>query len=306
MALTYGEISATTQKYYVPKLIDQIFNSNSLLQRLRKKNYQSQEGGTSIMQPVLYATTTAAGWYNGADTLSTTANDQITAAEFTRAHVYANVTVTHTDELQNSGDAQIIEFVRSKVQAAEMTLADTIGTAIFNLGVDSKAIIGLRLAVDSAGTYGGISRSDYSWWAAQEDGSTTTLTLAALQGLYGDCTVGNDKPSVEITTQDLYDAYVNMLTPMQRFVDEETAKGGFTNVLHNGLPVIVDSHCPASHWFMLNEKYIKLMYHPRDNFRFEPFIKPVDQEVATAKILWAGQLVISNPRMQGKFNALTA
>lgn len=258
------------------------------------------------MQPILYATTTAAGWYNGTDTLSTTANDQVTAAEWTRAHIYANITVTHTDELQNSGDSQIIEFVRSKVQAAEMTLADTMGTAIFNLGTDTKAIIGLRLAVDSTGTYGGISRSDYSWWAAQEDGTTTTLTLAALQSLYGDCTVGNDKPSVEITTQDLYDAYVNLLTPQQRFVDEDTAKGGFTNVMHNGLPVIVDSHCPAYHWFMLNEKYITLFYHPRDQFRFEPFIKPVDQQVASAKVLWAGQMAISNCRMNGKLNALTA
>jgi len=305
MALTYGEISATTQKYYVPKLIDNIFNSNSLLQRMRKKNYKSQDGGTSIMQPLLYAATTAAGWYTGVDTLSTTANDQVTSAEWTRAHIYANVTVTHTDELQNSGDSQVIEFVRSKVQAAEMTLADTLGSAIFNLGTDTKAIIGLRLAVDSAGTYGGIARGDYAWWAAQEDASTT-LTLSALQGLFGDCTVGNDKPSVEITTQDLYDAYVNMLTPQQRFVDEDTAKGGFTNVMHNGLPVIVDSHCPALHWFMLNEKYISLYYHPRDNFRFEPFIKPVDQQVASAKILWAGQLAISNCRMQGKFNALAA
>ena len=306
MSLSYGEISATTQKFYVPKLIDNIFNSNSLLQRMRKKNYKSQDGGTSIIQPLLYAATTAAGWYSGTDTLSTTANDQITAAEHERAHIYANVTVTHTDELQNSGDAQVIEFVKSKVQAAEMTLSDNLGTAIFNLGTTAKALVGLRLAVSDSGTYGKISRSSYSWWASQEDSSTTTLTLAALQALIGDCTVGNDKPTVEITTQDMYDAYVNMLTPQQRFVDEDTARGGFTNVMHNGLAVIVDSHCPSGHWFMLNEKYINLYYHPRDNFRFEPFIKPVDQQVASAKILWAGQLAISNCRMQGKFDALTA
>ena len=37
MALTYGEISAITQKYYVPKLVDNIFDSNALLQRMKKK-----------------------------------------------------------------------------------------------------------------------------------------------------------------------------------------------------------------------------------------------------------------------------
>jgi hypothetical protein len=307
MALTYGELSATTQKYYVPKLVDNIFNSNVLLQRWRKKDqYKAESGGTSIMQPVMYAQTTAAGWYTGSDTLTTTANDQITSAEFTRAHAYANITISHTDELQNAGDAQMVDFVRAKVQAAEMTLADTIGTGLFNLGTDSKAIIGLRLAIDSAGTYGGIDRSSYSWWSAQEDSSSTTLTMPLLQAEFGDCTVGNDKPSVAITTQDLYDAYMNTLTPLQRFQDEDTAKGGFTNIMFNGIPVVVDSHCPASHWFFINEKYFTLFYHPKDNFRFEPFIKPVDQAMATAKIFWAGQLVCSNPRMQAKLGALTA
>lgn len=278
-----------------------------LLQRWRKKDqYKAESGGSSIMQPVLYAQTTAAGWYSGTDTLTTTANDQITAAEFDRAHAYANITISHTDELQNSGDAQMVDFVRSKVQSAEMTLADTLGTGIFNAGTTAKAIIGLRLAVDSAGTYGGIARASYSWWAAQEDSTSTVLTMPLLQGLYGDCTVGNDKPTISVTTQDLYDSYMNILTPLQRFQDEDTAKGGFTNIMFNGIPVVVDSHCPAYHWFMLNEKYINLFYHPKDNFRFEPFIKPVDQAMATAKIFWAGQMVVSNCRMQGKFGALTA
>lgn len=307
MALDYGEISALTTKYYIPKLVDQVFNSNSLLQRMKKgKMYKAQEGGTAIIQPVMYAVTTAAGWYTGTDLLNTTANDQISAASFTRAQAYANITITHTDELDNSGKSQILDFVKSKVQAAEMTLSHNLGTGVFNLGTDTKAIIGLRLAVDSAGTYGGISRTDYSWWSAQEDGSTTTLTMAALQSLYGDCSVGNDKPTVAITTQDLYDVYLNLLTPMQRFVDEDTARGGFTNVMFNQLPVIVDSHCTALHWYFLNEKYITLFYHPRDDMRFESFVKPNDQQVASAKILWAGQMVCSNPRMQGKFNALAA
>lgn len=307
MPLTYNEISATTQKYYIPRLVDNIFNSNALLQRWRKKEqYKAESGGTTIMQPVLYATTSAVQWYSGADTLSTTANDQITAAEFTRAHIAANITISHTDELQNDSDARMVDFVRSKVQAAEMTIADSIGTAMFNLGTDTKAIVGLRLAVDSAGTYGGINRSSYSWWSAQEDSTSTVLTMPLLQGAYGDCTVGNDKPTVAVTTQDLYDAYNNLLTPLQRFQDEDTAKGGFTNVMFNGIPVIVDSHCTASHWFFLNEKYFTLYYNKNDNFRFEPFIKPVDQAMASAKIFWAGQLVCSNCRMQYKFGALAA
>lgn len=306
MALTYDELSSTTEKYFVKKLVDQVFNSNSLLMRLRKKSYKPQEGGQTIMVPVAYASTSAAGWYSGTDTLDTTANDQITSAAFTRAHAYANITITHTDELVNSGDAQMIDFVRAKVQLAEMTLKNNLGTAVFNTGTDTKALIGLRLAVDSSGTYGGISRSSYSWWAADEDSSTTTLTLAAMQAAFGDVTVGNDKPTVIITTQDIYDSYCNLLQPQQRFTDEKTADAGFTNILFQGVPVIVDSHCPDYHMFFLNENYLTLWYHPADNFRFEPFIKTPDQAVASAKIFWAGQLTCSSPRMQAKMSALTA
>jgi len=305
MALTYSELDSVTQKYYIPKLVDNIFASNSFLQRLRKKSYKPQEGGTLIMQPLLYAKTTATGWYSGTDTLNTTVNDQITAGYWPRAHTYASVTITHTDELENAGDSQVIDFVKAKVQAAELTIADAMGTGLFNLGTDAKAIVGLRLAIDSTGTYGGINRSDYTWWASDEDGTTTTLTLAAMQAAVGDVSIGNDKPSVAFTTQDILESFVNLLQPQQRFQDSETADAGFQNVMFLSIPIIADSHCPASNMFFVNEKYWSLLHSPRDNFRWTGFIKAIDQEVVTGRVLWAGQLVCSNCRMNGKMNALT-
>lgn len=304
MALTYGEISSITEKYFVPKLVDNIFTSNVLFQRAKQKFYKTYDGGTSIMVPVAYAATTAAGAYSGSETLNTTANDQITAAEFTMKQYYANITITRADELKNSGKSQIIDFVKSKVQLAEISLADDLGTAIYNTGTDSKELVGLRLAVDSAGTYGGISRTDYSWWSAQEDGSTTVLSMAALEALYGDCTVGNDKPSVIVTTQDIFDDLFALTTPQQRFTDKQTADAGFTNILFRGTPVIVDNHCTSGYVYMLNEKYLSLYAHSKENFRFEPFQKPIDQNVSCAKIYWAGAMTLSNPRLCGKMTAI--
>lgn len=304
MALSYSEISAITEKYFVPKLIDNIFTSNILLQRARKKWMKKEDGGERIMVPVMYATTSASGWYSGADTLDTTANDQITSAEFEWKQAYANITITRLDELKNSGKRAAVNFVKSKVQVAEKTLADNIGTGLYNLGTDSDAIVGLRLAVDSTGTYGGISRTDYSWWASQEDSSTTALSISALEALYGDCTIGNDMPSVIVTTQDVFDDYFNLLQPQQRFQDSKTANAGFNNLLFRGTPVVVDQKCPASHLFMLNENYLSLCVHSKEDFRFEPFQKPLNQNVSSAKVYFAGALTGSNCRMQGKMNAL--
>lgn len=306
MALSYDQISAITQKKIVPKMVDNIFDSNPLLQRARKKFYEKVDGGTSILQPLNYAQISAGGWYSGADTLSTTDNDVFTSAEYSWKQIYKNITISRIDELKNSGDSAILKFVKQKVQIAEKSIEDDMGTGLYNAGTTTNAIGGLRLILSTSNTVGGISQSTYSWWQAQVDSTTTTLTMAAMQSRDQACTIGNDGPTVVMTTRSLYNSYYALLQPQQRFMDSETAKGGFSSLMFNGKPVIVDSHAPASHMFFLNENYLALYYHPEENFRFEPFQKPVNQNVKVAKIYWAGAFGTSNARMQGLLSAVTS
>lgn len=304
--INYGEVGAITQKYFVPKLVDNIFTSNVLLQRAKQKWMEKIDGGTQIIQPVAYATTTASGWYTGADTLSTTANDQIDNAIFDWAFLYANITVTRTDELKNSGREQIVNFVKSKVQLAEKTLANNLGTALYTGSAASNQIVGLQTGISSGRTYGNINSSTYSWWDAQVNSTTTALTISALRTLLGTATIGSDKPSVIVTTQSVYDSLYGLLQPQQRFMDSETANAGFVNLMFEGKPLVVDNRCPSGYLFAINEDYIHLFVHKDEDFRFEPFIKPTNQNVSSAKIYWAGALVIDNPRMMGVMSALTA
>ena len=304
MALNYDEINAITTEHYLPRLVDNIFTSNILLQRGKKKWMRKVDGGTKIVVPVAYAVTSASGWYTAGATLDVSANDQVTAAEFDWKNIYANITITRQDELKNNGKAQQVRFVESKVQLAEKTLSQNLGTGLYNTGTDPDAIVGLRLAVDSAGTYGGIDRSSYTWWSAQEDSTTTALSISAMQSLYGDCTIGSAVPTVIPCTQDIYDDYFTLLQPQQRFSDSDTANGGFQNLLFSGKPVVVDNQCPASHMFLLNEDYLELTVHSKEAWRYEPFQKPINQNSASAKIYWTGALCCSNPRLQGKFTAI--
>lgn len=305
MALDYDQISAITHKKFIPKLVDNIFDSNPLLQRMKGKGTKI-DGGERIMQPLMYAQTSANGWYSGADTLDTTDNEQMTAAYYQWKQAYANITITRLDELKNSGSAAVLNLVKNKTMIAEKTLADTLGTGVYNDGTTSKAVIGLRAIVDAGSTVGGIAQGSYSWWQAQEDTTSVVLTMNVMQSLFTSATIGNDGPSVGMTTRSIYDAYYNCLQPQQRFVDASTAKGGFSSLMFNGIPIISDSHCPTYHLFLLNEKYLDLVVHKDENFRFEPFIKPKDQNVKTAKIFWAGALTSSNNRMQAKAEAIAA
>lgn len=299
-----AEISSITQRHFLPKLVDNIFNSNALLQRLKKERYNRIDGGTDIVVPVAYATTTASGWYKGADTLNTTANDQISNASFDWKQIYSNITITRLDELKNSGKSRIVNFVKAKVQLAEKTMKDTMGTALFNAGSVTNAFDGLRLITATTGTYGNIAKGTYSWWQGHNDSSTTTLSIATMQGSFGDAQIDNDGPTVAFTTQDIYDDYYSLLQPQQRFTDGDTVKGGFKNLMFNGIPIIVDSHCAAYHLHFVNENYLELVVHKDEDFRFEPFIKPVNQNVSTAKIYWTGQFTCSNCRMQSMMSTI--
>lgn len=307
MTLSVDQLTSITHRYIMPKMYDAIFDSNPLLKRLLASGqYMSVSGGTSIDIPLNYAQTTATGWYAGADSLITAENEQITAARYSWCNLYAGITITEEDELKNGGSAGILKLLASKSQIAEKTIKDQLGTGIYSDGTNTKSIVGLRDIVAVDQTVGGISQTDYSWWRGQVDSTTNTLTISALNSQYESAVVGEEKPTIGCTTRANYVRYYNVLQPMQRFTDSETAKGGFQNLMFNGIPLVSDSHCPTAHLFFLNEKHLWLCYHPERNFSAEPFLKPINQQVKTSRILWMGALGSSNNRLHAKFSGITA
>jgi hypothetical protein len=207
--------------------------------------------------------------------------------------------------LKNSGDAAKVSFVKSKVQLAEKSLAYAMGTDVYT-GSTSASLVGLATMIGSSRTYGGIDSSTYTWFDAQVDSTTTVVTIPKLESMFGLCTIGNVHPSLIITTQSIWDSYFSLLQPQQRFMDSKTADAGWANVTFRGVPVVVDNRCPTYYLYMINEDYVKLYAHSKRDFKMEPFIKPVNQDLATAKIYWAGILACDNPRLQGKMSALAA
>lgn len=305
MALTYDQISAITEKKFIPKAVDNIFKSIPLMQRLQKK-MKKLDGGTSVIQPLNYAQQSAVGWYSGADTLSNVDNDVISGAEFNWAQIYASIPITRRDELKNSGDAAKLNFVKSKVQIAEKSIRDTVAAGLYNAGTDSKAIVGARTFISTSATYGGISQSTYSWWQSNVDSSTTTLSLSALQTQWSNASINGESPSVVVSTSANYDRLYALLQPQQRFMDSETAEAGFTSLMFNGAPFIMDSKVPTSHILMFNEDYLELYVHKDENFRFEPFMSPINQNIKVAHIFAALVLASSNNRMHAGLTAIAA
>jgi len=302
MALT-SEISSLTHRFLIPKLVDNIFQSNILFQRAKKKGwYNKVDGGTKATQPLAYATTSNAMRFTGSDTLTITDNQQITDAEWDWTQYAVSIQITRLDELKNSGKSAIISHLKSKTQLAEKSLADLLGTDLFSDGTTSKSFQGIKLMTAATGTYGGLSKNTYSWWQGQVDSTTSALSPNNLNALIGDCRIDSEYPTVIVTTQDMFDDLFNGLQPQQRFSDDETFKAGYRNLVFNGIPVIVDSHCDSGYLYALNEDY--MAFKVLEDFRFSPFIKPTNMAVKVAQIFWCGALTASNCRMMGVMNSL--
>lgn len=304
---SYSQLSAVTKRYFLPKLIDNVFLGNPLLSRAKKKGwYKKVDGGSQVVIPLEYAVNGQSGWFTGADTLSLQDTDVFSAVALDWKQLYAPVTVTRRDELMNMGDAQVVDFVKSKMKNAEKTMQKKLSLGLYSAGTDADSIIGLGSWIATSSTIGGISQTSNTWFAGQVDSTTTTLTMSALQTMANLCSEDNDSPTVAVCGKTLYNAYYALLQPQQRFVDSETAKGGFSSLMFNGIPMISDTNATASNLYMLNENYLHLIAHSQEDFRATDFDDLTNQAVKVMKIFWAGVLAVSNPRLQGRFSALTA
>ena len=302
---SYDQITAITEKFYVPKLEDAIFKAVPLLQRMQKQK-ELVDGGTQVLVPLNYAQASNVGWYSGADSLDNTDNDSITSASFDWKQIYAAITISKLDELKNSGQAAKLNFVKSKMQIAEKSMKDQVAVGLWNAGTTTNAILGLRSFLSTSTTYGGISQTSYSWWAANIDASTTTNSIAKMEELHASIALNGESPTVVLGGSGRFTSYYNLLQPQQRFMDSGSAKGGFQSLMFNGVPFLMDSKAPSTHLEMLNEGYLKLLIHKDENFKLDPFAKPVSQNVRIAHIFATMVFASSNNRMHGALTALTA
>ena len=94
--------------------------------------------------------------------------------------------------------------------------------------------------------------------------------------------------------------------------DEMLLSAGFTNILVDNIPFVVDPHvdngpnASNSRIYALNENVINLVVSPRADFYLEDFQKPVNQDAMVAMILWAGNLVNMAPNLCGVMTAVAA
>ena len=135
----FDEILSTTLKNYIPKLTDNIFSARPLFYALTNgQTIRRVSGGQSIVVPVIYGTNSTAGSYSGTDTILTTAQTGISAAEYDWKQYAATVTINGIEEAQNNGEAQIIDLLEGKIFQTQETIIENMNTMFFGNGTGNS------------------------------------------------------------------------------------------------------------------------------------------------------------------------
>lgn len=308
----FTDIVTTSLQGYSGEIADNITNTNGLLRKINQKGNKETATGRSIVQELEYATNSTVQWYSGAEQLDVSASETFTAAEFNYKQLAGNVVINGLEQMQNSGKEQVHNLVKSRIKNLQRSLKNEMATSLYALGTgnDGKEIGGLQLLVADAGTgtVGGIdsgTTANAFWKNKIYDFSVETVTASsstiqtALNTLWIRTIRGTDKPDIMPTSSQFWLMYLASLQFNQRFVDEETASAGFTNLMFMSAPIIYDDQCPASHLYMLNTDYIFL--RPAKGREFVPLGEKssVNQDALVMPVVWGGNMTVSNRALQG-------
>ncbi len=297
-----------------------------MLRKLQMRgNVRPFSGGNVILEEIMYndTSTNNANSYSGYELINVSPDSPISAAQFSITQYADAVTMSGLEMLQNSSKEAIIDLLDGRMKVSEARLLNRIAGDIYldGTGNAGKNITGLAAAVPddpTTGTYGGISRSTWSFWQSKKFSGVTNggaavsganmqqyMTNLALQLVRG-----NDKPDLYVADTNYFAFYVNSLQAIQRITSDGagSAGSGFASLKFYGggmdADVICDggigSQATANHMWALNTKYI--FFRPHKDRNFVPIggeRQAINQDAVVKLYGWAGNLTTSGSEFQG-------
>lgn len=309
-------INSISRRVLHKQMVDNVYSSVPGMFRALKMNKVVEKGGYQIEAPLVYADFTNTTAFQGFQVLDIAPNDTVKNGAWDWKQYATPVSVDNLSLARADHPNAVADLLLHLFDQAEASLVNKLGTDWWSDATTNTQLLdGMKGAIDDstvASTYGGLSRASNTWFKSQIDTSTTTMTLAALNTLQMNCTTGGRHPTVCFMTQANYNRYWALVQTNQAFpalptgADEQLAQGGFSNLLFNNVPVIVDSKVPANHVFFINERYLFFYILEGWNFKMGDFIQPPNQSAYTALIEFYGNPILTNCSRSGKLTALTA
>ena len=245
----WGEVVTTTLEHRRKNISDTVSRGNIVISELRRRGrIHSIGGGRTITQPIMMGQENANfQWYVGREGLNIAGQEVLTSAEFPWKQYACGVSISGLEMLINDGEEQVIDMMMQRTKHAEKTIANQMHKSAHGNGTGSggKEFGGMGLLIsDTAGaTVAGINSGVFTWWDnfRTATGAVSSATIANfMMGLQLKIQRGTDKTNLIIADNTYWQAYWTSLIANQRFMNETLAKGGFTSVMFNEIPVVAD------------------------------------------------------------------
>ena len=318
----YDSLLSTTLRNYSRTLRDNIFKKFPFLNWLTSKGrVQYEDGGTYIVEHLLYGKNTTVKAYADYEALDTTPQEGITIAQYNWREYGGTIAISRAEKRKNSGKHRLLGLLDAKTKQAELSIRDKITTDLFaNISsTPSKAVDGIFLHASnspSTTTLGGVSGVTYTWWRNQSQsvGAYSNNLESYLRTLFNSCSAGGaDFPDGILCSQTAYEYYESLGTEGKRFVNEQKSMDlGFTVLTYKGADMFWDggmaSDVPSTgeSIVLLNSEAIRLVIDKESDFVTTDFIEPDNQTAYVAKILAMLNLCTNNRRKLGLLYGISA
>ena len=296
------------------QIADTVLHHNPLLKSLDSQGLIRRfSGGYELRKPVMYNDLAVGGFYSGFSSFNLDAIDDLTAFRFAIKQVYEPVAISGRERRSNSGSAQLLDLVESKMDAAISRLKNTVSTSLRGDGTGTGGLEfdGIKKAVStspSSGTYGTIDRSSNSF--ARNVAINITLSAANVQEQITDAisstTRGDEQPDLGLMDRTAWKFLHSSLTAIQRIqLPMKKAVAGFRVLSYDGCDFVFDggfgsSVLETNSCRLLNTKYFTFdMVRQADFKPLAPQMdRPVDQDAFFTVIIVEGNLCCSAPALQ--------
>ena len=314
-------LTTISRQTILPDIVDGVYDSHVLLYRLVRSNKKMIQGGNHIEYPIQYARPNIAGPYQGYDVINVAPFDVLRAAAWDWKQYQSHVTIDGLSTIKANSPDAVADLISTQFDIARAELEMALGADLYR-GVtgsgNPKALDGLADAVANSGTYGTLNHAN-SYWQAKVNTGTTQMSVGALFTMFGDLTIGREHPTIILSRQAQYNRFASLVYGTSGASydlqvpavgsDEVLGQAGFTNLLFNNVPWVVDSLVDGSSdgkVYFLNENHMRLIVSSRADMFLEDFVRPHNQDAATSLLLWAGNFIVSNPRLQGVFTSFNS
>ena len=321
-----NNILSTTLDAKLPRITENFFNTNALIQRLLQRSSAGEttvryDGGAEIRSTILYNGLPAHSYGKGSQ-FGTSFTEFLTDMQFNWKRVCAEINVDHLDVRKNMGSAaQIMNYVEVLAKNAVMSLKNELGTEIYGDGTGNNSLNfdGLLNSVDDGTTYttyGGITRNSTvgdpgNAIKAYKNATGGAFSFPMFNSAYGQVRFDDAKVDLITTTQTVWNKFWERSQPQDRNAPGPLREVGFETIRFNGAEVIVDSHCPASSAFLLDTAFIELWLMEGVDFvrrgaDFGPNGFPVfNQDAFVDQLIVYGDFIVPGPRYQAQIQNIS-